>query len=48
MKEYFDQALLLNVRRIASGPVDEAVTEDTLQRAYGGRLAAPQLRAVLS
>lgn len=48
VKEYFDQALLLNVRHIASGPVDEAVTEDTLQRTYGGRLAAPQLRAVLS
>lgn len=46
VKEYFDEALLLNVRRIAAGPVDEALTEDSLQKAYGGRLAAAQLRAV--
>ncbi len=47
VKEYFDQALLLNVRNIASGPVGQALTEETLQRAYGGRLAPPQLRAAL-
>jgi hypothetical protein len=30
---------LLNVRRIASGPVAEVYTEDNLRRAYGGRIA---------
>lgn len=47
VREYFDAALLLNVRRIAAGAVDEALTEANLQQAYGGRLAAPQLRAAL-
>ena len=35
--EYFDQVTLLNVRRIASGPVAEAFTEENLRRTYGGR-----------
>ena len=39
LREYFDWALLLNVQRIACGPVDEVVTEDNLRRAYGGREA---------
>ena len=47
VREYFDDALLLNVRRIASGPLDEALSEANLQKAYGGRLASTQLRAVL-
>jgi manganese/zinc/iron transport system ATP- binding protein len=29
---------LLNVRRIASGPVEEVFTEDNLRRTYGGRV----------
>lgn len=37
--EYFDWVTLLNVRRIASGPVDEVFTEDNLRAAYGGRVA---------
>jgi manganese/zinc/iron transport system ATP- binding protein len=37
--EYFDWVTLLNVRRIASGPVDEVFTEENLRRAYGGRIA---------
>lgn len=37
--EYFDWAMLLNVRRIASGPVDEIFDEENLRRAYGGRIA---------
>jgi len=37
--EYFDWVTLLNVRRIASGLVEEAFTEDNLRRAYGGRIA---------
>jgi manganese/zinc/iron transport system ATP- binding protein len=36
--EYFDWVTLLNVRRIASGPVDEVFTDENLRAAYGGRL----------
>jgi manganese/zinc/iron transport system ATP- binding protein len=36
--EYFDWVTLLNVEVIASGPVDEAFTEENLRRAYGGRV----------
>jgi len=39
VREYFDQVTLLNVRRIASGPVDEVFTEENLRRTYGGRAA---------
>jgi manganese/zinc/iron transport system ATP- binding protein len=37
--DYFDQVTLLNVRRVASGPVEEVFTERNLQITYGGRLA---------
>lgn len=37
--EYFDRAFLINSRRIAEGPVDQAITPETLALAYGGRLA---------
>jgi len=37
--EYFDWVTLLNVRRIASGPVDEVFTESNLRLTYGGRVA---------
>ncbi len=37
--EYFDWVTLLNVRRIASGPVSEVFTESNLRLAYGGRVA---------
>jgi manganese/zinc/iron transport system ATP- binding protein len=37
--EYFDQVTLLNVRRIASGPVGETFTDENLRRTYGGRAA---------
>ncbi|HET8728814.1 MAG TPA: metal ABC transporter ATP-binding protein [Alphaproteobacteria bacterium] len=43
--EYFDHALILNLRRVAAGPMAEAFTEANLQQAYGGRLAAPELAA---
>jgi len=36
--EYFDQVLLLNVRAIASGPMEEAFTEDNLRLTFGGRV----------
>jgi manganese/zinc/iron transport system ATP- binding protein len=39
LEEYFDWVMLLNVRRIASGPVGEVFTEDNLRKAYGGRIA---------
>jgi manganese/zinc/iron transport system ATP- binding protein len=37
--EYFDEVTLLNVRLVASGPVEEAFTEENLRVAYGGRTA---------
>jgi manganese/zinc/iron transport system ATP- binding protein len=37
--EYFDSVTLLNVRRIASGPVDEVFTEENLRLTYGGRVS---------
>jgi manganese/zinc/iron transport system ATP- binding protein len=37
--EYFDWVTLLNVRRIASGPVAAVFTEENLRAAYGGRIA---------
>ena len=36
--EYFDWVTMLNVRRIASGPVAEAFTDENLRLAYGGRI----------
>ncbi len=43
VRDYFDRVLLLNVRSVAEGTVDDAFTPDTLQEAYGGRLAASQI-----
>lgn len=37
--EYFDWVTLLNVRRIASGPVESTFTPENLRLAYGGRVA---------
>jgi len=36
--EYFDWAVLLNMRVVAAGPVDDAFTADNLRATYGGRL----------
>ena len=36
--EYFDHVMLLNVRRIASGPVDAVFTDENLRLTYGGRV----------
>ena len=36
---YSDWLMLLNVRRIASGPVLEVFNEENLRRTYGGRIA---------
>jgi len=38
VREYFDWVTLLNVRRIAGGPVGEVFTEDNLRLTYGGRI----------
>ena len=37
--EYFDWVTMLNVRRIASGPVNEVFTEENLRQTYGGKVA---------
>ena len=36
--EYFDYLVLLNVRAVASGPMETTFTTENLQRTYGGRL----------
>ncbi len=36
VRSRFDWALLLNVRTVACGPVDESLSVDSLRRAYGG------------
>jgi manganese/zinc/iron transport system ATP- binding protein len=43
--EYFDWVLLLNVRRVAAGPVGEVFTDENLRATYGGRV--PYLREAL-
>jgi manganese/zinc/iron transport system ATP- binding protein len=40
VRDYFDHVLLLNIRRVAEGPVGTAFTAETLNTAYGGRLSA--------
>jgi manganese/zinc/iron transport system ATP- binding protein len=37
-QDYFDWAVLLNVRLMAVGPMSEVFTLDNLQRTYGGRM----------
>jgi len=37
--EYFDWATLINVRRIACGPVKDVFNDENLRLAYGGRVA---------
>ena len=36
--DYFDWATLLNVRRIASGPVETIFNENNLRQTYGDRI----------
>jgi manganese/zinc/iron transport system ATP- binding protein len=38
VRDYFDWVLLLNMRLVAGGPVDETYTPENLQNTYGGRL----------
>ena len=39
VRDYFDWLVILNVRVIAQGPIDEVYTGEHLHRAYGGRIA---------
>lgn len=39
VREYFDEVVLLNMRMIASGSVENVFTEDNLRATYGGKLA---------
>jgi manganese/zinc/iron transport system ATP- binding protein len=41
--DYFDRVLLINVRKLAEGPVAQAFTAANLQATYGGRLATAQV-----
>ena len=38
VKEYFDYLIMLNMRVVAAGPVEEVFTPENLRRTYGGRL----------
>jgi manganese/zinc/iron transport system ATP- binding protein len=48
VSEYFDWVLLLNVRRIASGPVADVFTDENLRLTYGGRVEFLQRKAPVS
>lgn len=37
--EYFDEVVLLNMRLVATGPVDQVFTKENLRKTYGGKLA---------
>ena len=43
VRDYFDNVFLINTRKVAEGSVTESFTPDTLQSAYGGRLATAQI-----
>ena len=43
IRDYFDDVIILNVRKISEGPVDTAFTADALDQAYGGRLATAEI-----
>ena len=43
VRSYFDHVFLINVRRVAEGPVATTFTTENLQATYGGRLAATHL-----
>ena len=48
VNSYFDWMMLLNVRKIASGPIVEVFTHENLQAAYGERAAVLSRLAPLS
>jgi len=38
VSEYFDWLIMLNMRVVAAGPIDEVYTRENLRKTYGGRL----------
>ncbi|MEM8873762.1 MAG: ABC transporter ATP-binding protein [Planctomycetota bacterium] len=38
VQQYFDHVILMNMRIVAHGPVDETFTNENLQKTYGGKL----------
>ena len=38
VREYFDYIILLNMRVVSHGPVEDVFTEENLRKTYGGRL----------
>ena len=42
VRDYFDYAILLNVRVVAQGAVDSVFTRDNLRRTYGGQTVLSQ------
>jgi len=46
VRAYFDRVALINVRKLAEGPTEDAFTPTALQETYGGRLADTQLAAL--
>ncbi len=43
VRDYFDHVFMINVRRIAEGPVETTFTPEALNATYGGRLAATHI-----
>lgn len=43
IRDYFDDVMILNVRKISEGTVDQAFTTEALDQAYGGRLATAEI-----
>ena len=39
LEEYYDWALLMNIRKVAYGPIKEVLNSENLKKAYGGRTA---------
>ncbi|RMF34150.1 MAG: metal ABC transporter ATP-binding protein [Alphaproteobacteria bacterium] len=44
--DYFDRIVLMNVHKIADGPVETVFTPENLQAAYGGLLATAQIEGL--
>jgi manganese/zinc/iron transport system ATP- binding protein len=43
VRDYFDRVLLINIKKVAEGDVDNAFTAHNLQTTYGGRLMTSQV-----